>query len=66
MIYTEDSFLSAPHLHESVEKMEVPDVFSDPLSTLPVYEPFPIVLQNKVHNVCARCVEVDVEVMGGV
>ncbi len=66
MIYTEDGFLSAPYLHESVEKIEIPDVFSDPLSTLPVYKPFPIVLQNKVCDVHARCAEVDVEVMGGV
>ncbi len=58
--------MSAPHLHESVEKLEVPDVFSNPLSTLLVYEPFPIVLQNKVLDICARCVEVDIEVMGGV
>ena len=66
MIYTENGFLSAPHSHESVEKMEVLDVFSDPLSTLPVYELLPIVLWNKVHDVHARCAEVDVKVMGGI
>ncbi len=66
MVYIEDGFLSTPHLHESMEKMEVPDVFSDPLDTLPIYESLPIVLQNKVCDVHARCVEVDVDVMGGI
>ncbi len=66
MIYTENGFLSAPYSHESMEKMEVPDVFSDPLSTLPIYALLPIVLWNKVHDVHTRYEEVDVEVIGGI
>ena len=64
IVFTTMGFLACPSSSGTVEKAEQADCFLDPLTTLPSYEEYPIVLRKQVHDVAVHSSEVDVVVMG--
>ncbi len=64
IVFTTMGFLACPSSSGTVEKAEQADCFLDPLTTLPSYKDYPIVLRKWVHDVAACSSEEDVLVMG--